>query len=104
MLGHQRRAPSCVQKKAASARRGRTTRSFPRRTTAGSRLRCVLTAMKRASNGAVGRFDREIALMVLKRREQHLARERQEARLKLSGDGHRPLHQRRDFPPGAAPR
>ena len=46
---------------------------------------------------AVASFEREIALMLLQRRDQHLARQRQEARLELPGKGHRPFHQRRDF-------
>ncbi len=41
---------SCSQKKAASARRGRTTRSLPARTVAGSRLSMLLTAMKAGSS------------------------------------------------------
>ena len=85
---------SWSQKNAASARRGRTTRSLPSRTLAGSRLSMLLTVMNAGSSCAVGILDREIALVVLQRRDQHLARQREEARLEMPGDGHGPLHQR----------
>ena len=45
--------------------------------------------------GAV--LDREVALVILERRDQHFARQRQEARLERPGDRHRPFDQRGDF-------
>ncbi len=84
----------CSQKNAASARRGRTTRSLPARTWSGSRLSMLLTVMKAAAAPRPV-LDREIALVVLQRRDQHLARQLQEALLEAAGERHRPFDQRR---------
>ena len=88
---------SCSQKKAASARRGRTTRSLPARTTAGSRLSMLLTVMNQGSSCRRRVLHREVALVILQRRDQHFARQREEALLEAAGDRHRPFDQRRDF-------
>ena len=56
----------------------------------------LLTVMKRGSS-ALGIFDREVALVLLQRRDQHLARQREKARLEVPGERHRPLDQRGDL-------
>ena len=88
---------SCSQKNAASARRGRTTRSLP--ATHLRRIAAVDIADgdEARQQRAVRVFDGEIALVILQRRDQHLARQRQEARLEMPGERHRPLDQRGDF-------
>ena len=88
---------SCSQKKAASARRGRTTRSLPSRTLDGSRLSMLLTVMKAGSSRACASSSGKVALVVLQGRDQHLARQGEEALLEAPGERHRPLDQRGDF-------
>src|SRR5213080_2299766 len=85
---------SCSQKKAASARRARTTRSLPSRTFAGSRLSMLLTAMK-AGRRRPEASHREVTLVVRERRDQHFPRQREEALLEAPRERHRPLGERR---------
>ena len=67
---------SLSQKNAASARRGRTTRSLPSRTLSGSRLSMLATVMKSLHQLALRIAHREIALVILHGRDQHFLRQR----------------------------
>ena len=88
---------SWLQKNAASDRRGRTTRSLPARTFAGSRLSMLLTVMKCAQQLSARAFHREIPLVMLQRGDQHLARQFEETRLETAGERTGPFDQRGDF-------
>ena len=57
----------------------------------------LLTVMNAGSSAPSRILDREVALVVLQRRDQHLARQREEALLEAPGERHRPLDQRGDF-------
>ncbi len=57
----------------------------------------LATAMKHGSSRPSAALDRKVTLVILQRRDQHLARQRQKPLLEAAGEGHRPLHQRRDF-------
>ncbi len=60
---------------------------------------CRITALDVADGDevrhqrAVHVLDREVALMILQRGDEHLARQRQEALFEAAGNGHRPFHQ-----------
>ncbi len=63
------------------------------------RLRAVDVADRDEPGHELARciFEREVTLVVLQRRDQHFARQRQVARVELTGDRHGPLHQCSDF-------
>ena len=88
---------SVAQKKAASERRGRTTRSLPATTCAGSVLSMLATAMNHGISAPRGVAHREVALVVLHGGDRHLGRQLEEARVEAAGERHGPLHQRRDL-------
>ena len=88
---------SCSQKNAASASRGRTTRSIALDDFRRLAALDVGHRDEARQQLPVGALHRKVALMVLQRRDQHLSRQRQEALLEAAGERHRPFHQRRDL-------
>ena len=78
---------SVSQKKRASLKRARSTRSLPRRTKPSGSASMFITATNCGASLPIGVLHREIFLMMPHHRDQHFFGQFQELRVEAAGDG-----------------